>query len=75
MKEICGEAIKKYPQANTKGASNKLKAFIKKISNRENDQYDLLRNNGISIHYNNSGDYSSDIMNVINRIIDLPQDT
>ena len=75
MKEICEEAIKKYPQTNTKGASNKLKAFIKKISNRENDQYDLLRNNGISIHYNNNGDYSSDIMNVINRIIDLPQDT
>ena len=51
-----------------------MKSFIKKISNRENDQYDLLRNMGISFVYNSSGDYSSDIMHVINKIIDLPQE-
>jgi hypothetical protein len=37
LQEICGEVIKKYPQTNTKGASNRLKFFIKKISNSENE--------------------------------------
>lgn len=66
--------MNKYPQTNTKGASHKLKDFIKPISNRENDQYDFLLNNGISISYNPNGDYSSDIMHVINKILEFPQE-
>jgi hypothetical protein len=73
LQSICSEVIRKYPQTNTKGASNKLKAFIRKISNRDNEQYDFLRNNKISIKYAPNGDYSSDIMHVINKIIEKPQ--
>jgi len=69
LQSICSEVIRKYPQTNTKGASNKLKGFIRKISNRDNEQYDFLRNNKIVIKYNSNGDYSSDIMSVINKII------
>lgn len=72
--EIISEIMNKYPQTNNKGASNKLKAFIKKISNKENDQYDFLLNNDVSIKYNSNGDYSSDIMLTINKIINLPQE-
>jgi hypothetical protein len=72
--EIISEVMNKYPQANTKGASHKLKAFIKQISNKENDQYDFLLNKGITINYSANGDYSSDIMQVINKMLELPQE-
>lgn len=66
--------MNKYPQTSSKGASNKLRGFIKQISNKDNEQYDFLLNNGIAIRYNPNGDYSSDIMNTINKIINLPQE-
>lgn len=71
--EIISEVMIKYPQTSSKGASKRLKAFIKPISNKQNEQYDFLLNQKLAFRYNINGDYSSDIMNVINKIIDLPQ--
>jgi hypothetical protein len=72
LTEIISIVINKYPQNNAKTASKKVLRFIKQISNRENDQYDFLFTHGLSIKYRTNGDYSSEIMQVINQLLNAP---
>lgn len=72
LSEIISTVINKYPQTNAKSASKKVMKFIKQISNRDNDQFDFLFNHNLNIKYKVNGDYSSEIMTVINKILNLP---
>lgn len=45
--------------------------FIKQISNRDSDQYDFLSIHGIHIKYKTNGDYSSEIMLTINKLLNF----
>ena len=74
LAEIVTEVIRKYPQTNAKRASKRVLKFIKKISNKEKNQYDFLLNHDVEIKYRISGDYSSEIMTVINKVINLPME-
>lgn len=39
------------------------------IDNRESNDFDFLLRNNIHIHYREDGDYSEDIMRIINKLI------
>lgn len=67
--------IIKYPQTSSRGASRRVQSKVRKIDNREDDQYDFLYRNGITIPYRKNGDYSEDIMQVLNRLIGCPTDS
>lgn len=63
------EISPKYPQTNSKGASNKTRKNIQKIDNRLSDQYDFLFKHKIVFRYKPDGDYSQEILNTVNRLI------
>jgi hypothetical protein len=65
----------KYPQNSGSKASKRVKNRIPKIDNRESDEFDFLRNNGINITYRENADYSEDIMKIINRLIAFSSET
>ena len=67
--------ILKYPQTGSKGASRRIKSKIHKIDNRESDEYDFLSKNGVKINYRRSGDYSEEIMKVLNRLVSFASDS
>lgn len=64
--------IVKYPQTNAKSASRKVLRFIKQISDRDNDQYDFLFAHNHSIRYHINADYSTEIMTVMNALLNMP---
>jgi hypothetical protein len=72
LSEIISVVIVKYPQTNAKSASRKVLRFIKQISDRDNDQYDFLYSHGLSLRYHINADYSTEIMTVINALLNLP---
>jgi hypothetical protein len=72
LTEIISTVIIKYPQTNAKTASKKVLKFIKQISDRDNDQYDFLFNRNLNIRYHTNADYSSEIMTVINSLLNVP---
>ncbi len=67
--------MNKYPQNSGNRASKRVKNKIPKIDNRENDEFDFLRNNGINIQYKENGDYSQDIMKTVNKLISFSTET
>lgn len=72
LSEIISVVIVKYPQTNAKSASRKVLRFIKQISDRDNDQYDFLYNRSLSLRYHINADYSTEIMTVMNALLNLP---
>ena len=72
--KIMENSILKYPQTGSKGASRRVKSKINKIDNRESDEYDFLRKHGIKINYRRSGDYSEEIMKVLNKLVSFASD-
>lgn len=73
--KIFDHTMNKYPQNSGNRASKRVKSRIPKIDNRESDEYDFLRCNGINIKYKDNGDYSDDIMKVINKLISFSTET
>lgn len=73
--EIFRNIIQKYPQTGSRGASRRVKSKIRRIDNRENDEYDFLYKNDLKISYRKTGDYSEDIMKIINKLISFSTDT
>lgn len=73
--KIFDHIMNKYPQNSGSRASKRVKSHIPKIDNRESDEFDFLRNNGINIKYRENGDYSEDIMRVINKLISFSTET
>ena len=57
---------RKYPQTRSKGVSKRIKSKIPVINNRDSNDFDFLIRNSINIQYRDDGDYSEDIMKVIN---------
>lgn len=74
-REIFDHIMYKYPQNSGSSATKRLKSRIPKIDNRESDEFDFLRNNGIDILWRESGDYSEDVMKVINKLISFSAET
>jgi hypothetical protein len=72
LTEIISVVIVKYPQTNAKSASRKVLRFIKQISDRDNDQYDFLFAHNLPIRYHINADYSTEIMTVMNALLNLP---
>lgn len=50
-REIFDSVMYKYPQNCGRNASKHVKSKIPKIDNRENDEFDFLRNNNLNITY------------------------
>lgn len=48
----------KYPQSSSRGASRRVQSKVRRIDNREDDQYDFLYRNAVTIPYRKNGDYS-----------------
>ena len=59
----------KYPQASSKGVSKRIKSQLPVINNQGSDEFDFLLNGDIHIEYRDDGDYSEDIMKILNRLI------
>ncbi len=66
--------ILKYPQNNAKAASRKVLRFIKQISDRDNDIYDFIRTHNFNLRYRTNADYSTEIMTVVNALLNVPID-
>lgn len=66
--------ILKYPQNNAKAASRKVLRFIKQISDRDNDIYDFIRAHNFNLRYRTNADYSTEIMRVVNALLNVPID-
>jgi hypothetical protein len=64
----------KYPQNGLMGVSKRLKSQVHKVDNRESDEFDFLYCHKINITYREDGDYSEDIMKVINKLISVTAD-
>ena len=62
----------KYPQTKKGYANRALKEIIRPINNMGNFEYDMLRMSGIKFEYRESGDYTTEIMRLINYIVSLP---
>ncbi len=69
IKQAIGSLIKKYPQNNAKKASLSIKKSMFEIDNRSNDTYDFLYANGFSFTYKENGDYSSEILTILNEMV------
>ena len=67
--KIFDHIAKKYPQTSSKGVSKRIKSKINLINNRDSDEYDFLFRNKIKFSYREDGDYSEDIMKIINKLI------
>lgn len=74
MQEIMKSVILKYPQTSSKGASRRIKNKIRRTDNRDDDHYDFLYRNGLTIPYRKSADYSQDILKVLNKLISASTD-
>lgn len=72
--QIFDHIAKKYPQTSSKGVSKRIKSKVQMIDNRESDEFDFLFRNGIHISYREDGDYSEDIMKIINKLIGFSTD-
>ena len=59
----------RYPQSGVQGTSRRIKNYVQKIDNRESVDYDFLLSHNISITYREDGDYSMEIMQVLNKLI------
>lgn len=49
--------------------SKRIKSKVQKIDNRESVEYDFLVKQNLNIVYREDGDYSEDIMKIINKLI------
>ena len=49
--KIFDHIMLKYPQSSGNRASKRIKSKIPKVDNRESDEFDFLKNNGINIVY------------------------
>jgi len=73
--QIFEHVAKKYPLTSTKGVSKRIKSKVQKIDNRESEEFDFLIRNNIHIKYRSDGDYSEDIMKIINKLISFSTDS
>lgn len=67
--QIFDHIAQKYPQTSSKGVSMRIKSRVPFIDNRESDEFDFLFRNNIQLDYRADGDYSEDIMQIINKLV------
>lgn len=64
----------KYPASNEGGDNLHLSSLIVERKNIEENENDFLSRNGMEIRYKNSGNYNTEIMKVINKILNVSRE-
>ena len=72
--QIFSHIDRKYPQTSRKGVSKRIKSRIPVINNRDSNEFDFLLRNKIFIKYKQDGDYSEDIMKIVNKLTTFSTD-
>lgn len=74
-KKILNFLCNKYPQTNTLGVNKRVAEIVNEmnIDNWANDEFDLVRLSNVRFLYCESGDYSKEIMQFLNYLIELPR--
>ena len=77
MKKIIEHQCNKYPQTAQVEINKKLQEIVNRnqINNFESDDYDLIDKTSVQFRFKQSGDYTEEIMNFINKVITLPEKT
>ena len=64
---------RQYPQTKIEAPNLALRSILPKIDNKGRSKYDLVWKSGLSFAYRESGDYTDQIMRMINFMIEKSQ--
>ena len=73
-KKILEFVLLKYPQTEQRDVNKRLKEALSElqVNNLQNDDYDLIEASKVKFSFKEDGDYTSEIMQFFNYLIDLP---
>ena len=72
--DLLGYIIEKYPKSEEKGVNQTFKNIVSQVTNRSDNENDLVFRSKVKFQYQDDGNYNSQIMEFLNYLIELPDD-